>query len=852
MATVAMRFRFPDDDNWHQGYVMLRDDYREQKYQLLQLKEGEWPKSNAMGMEFMQADYYHVNLGDRLIFEIDKKERSYAIGSKIRHPFTPPPSLGYDLTFFFTDAEGMERFGLAQGQFTSVMVRVTPYSLAHAKEVASDIKDRLGQQDIGVNATEYQDPDKHWGRTFMDSFVLVLQVMAVVSLLLSTVLVLNTFMALITQQTNQIGMLKAVGGTSGTILQVYLAGVVVYGLLALCVSFPLGAFAAYKGAYFFLALFNIPHETFLVSEQAVVLQLVAAIIVPVVAALWPIFNGARISVRQAMASYGLGGDFGSGRFDRAVERVGARLFPSHYAAALANTFRRKGRLILTEIVLIVAGAMFLMLMSLNASITTTMDAEFARRHYDLTVTFEKPQRIDRAVPLASEMPEVKRAEMFFSHSVSVLYQGQRTREAGIASQLIGVIVQDAMYVPMITDGRWLVPGDERAIVMNREVANDNHLKVGDTVTLDLADLGKSDWQIVGLHKALATGDFSVNTIYAPIESVLSATNRIGRGRGDQRAHGQARCGERSDGCRPASGDLRPKEHEGHGNHHRAGGSDADRHAVCDDRIHALGDGLFGGAGRRHRADGGTLHRSHRTNQRDRYPAGGRGAVRHHHADVHDGRGAPGCVELAVRDSDRADRGAGLCRDIGPRDVRHESRVSVRLPSGGRMVSGGGHHRSGCLDRAGAQCDQHQCAAEPGIRVNARVKGAVNWVTRMGLVSWGEAGPLTFSVAISGASAPVPLAFLAANPVGAAPTPRSGGRQIASARSDCRRGMVMRGVGARTVEHGRSGTHAAVRWEANRMREIGLLSWHGMRAWEPALLNMVGAAPTPRATLAHHS
>jgi putative ABC transport system permease protein len=509
----------------------MRDDYTQQKYQLLQLKAGAWPKQNGIGMEFMQADFYKVKPGDRVIFEIDKQERPLVVTGLIRHPYTPPPALGYDLAFFFTDAAGMERFGMPQGQFSSLMVRVTPYSLDRAKEVATEIKDRFARQNIGVGSTMYQDPNKHWGRVFMDSFVLVLDVMAVVSLLLSTVLILNTFMALITQQTNQIGMLKAVGGTSRTIVQIYLVGVLSYGLLALLISFPLGVTMAFNGSQSFLALFNIPYPVFQVSNTAVIFQLVAALIVPLIAALWPILHGATISVRQAMASYGLGGDFGSGRFDQFVERVGRRLLPSHYAAALANTFRRKGRLILTESVLIIAGAMFLMLMAMNASIQATLDAEFARRDYDLTILFEREQRIDRAVPIAMEMPGVDKAEMRFAHSVSILKQGQRTKEAGIASQLIGATPDKSMYVPMIIAGRWIQPGDDRVIVVNDELANLNGLKVGDVVGLDLAELGHSDWEIIGLSKSLGTGELSVNNIFAPIDAVLTATNRIGRGGG---------------------------------------------------------------------------------------------------------------------------------------------------------------------------------------------------------------------------------------------------------------------------------------------------------------------------------
>jgi putative ABC transport system permease protein len=79
-----------------------------------------------------------------------------------------------------------------------------------------EIRSRLGKQGIGVVVTLYQDPERHWGRMFVEGVTLVLQIMALVSLFLSVVLVLNTTNALITQQTDQIGVIKAVGGRSST------------------------------------------------------------------------------------------------------------------------------------------------------------------------------------------------------------------------------------------------------------------------------------------------------------------------------------------------------------------------------------------------------------------------------------------------------------------------------------------------------------------------------------------------------------------------------------------------------------------------------------------------------------
>jgi putative ABC transport system permease protein len=66
----------------------------------------------------------------------------------------------------------------------------------------------------------------------------------------------------------------------------------------------------------------------------------------------------RRSLLRIHYEYGIGNNFHSSRIDRIVERIGQRWLPSYYATALGNMFRHKGRLILTQLVLITAGAMW--------------------------------------------------------------------------------------------------------------------------------------------------------------------------------------------------------------------------------------------------------------------------------------------------------------------------------------------------------------------------------------------------------------------------------------------------------------------------------------------------------------
>ncbi|NJN96885.1 MAG: FtsX-like permease family protein [Anaerolineales bacterium] len=526
---VTVRYKLHPDDEWKRGSVVMRDDYKEQKYDILQLKEGEWPhRDDEVGIERLSSQYYGIDIGDRVIFELDGMDRALPITNKIRHPFVPPPQFGGDAVFF-VNAQGLERFEIPEGEFGNLKVRVKPYSLELAQTVASEMKDRLGKENIGVAVTFYQDPEEHWGRFFVEGLNLVLQVLAVISVFSSVVLVLNTLTALITQQTNQIGIIKAIGGKTGDIMKVYLAGVLVYGVLALLIALPLGAYLAFAITQWWLNLFNIDYEVFQISTRAVIYQFLAAVAAPLIVALWPILSGATITVREAIASYGLGGDFGSNRLDRTIEQVGQKFLSAPYVIAIGNMFRRKGRLILTQLVLITAGAMFLVVMSLSASINLTLDNEFGRRNFNLFIIFDENYRIDRTVQMAESVEGVERAEVWFSKSASILKEGQRTKEAGLGAELVGMPADSDFYRPLLVAGRWLRPGDERVVVMNQETADDNGIALGDTVTLDLGDLGKDDWQVIGMYRVIFGGNFSSDTLYAPQEAVFTATKKHNEG-----------------------------------------------------------------------------------------------------------------------------------------------------------------------------------------------------------------------------------------------------------------------------------------------------------------------------------
>jgi putative ABC transport system permease protein len=523
--SVNILYKLHPQDDWRQGVIQMRDNFEAQKYELLQLRGGQWPGGkNEVGLERMAAQFLHVGIGDTIIFKINDKEHMLPITGLIRHPFVPPPQF-MDLAFFFMNGEGMERLNIPDGKFSSFYVRVTPYSSDHAKEVATAIKDKLAKQDIRVAGFVFEDPDKHWGRTFFDPITMVQQLLALICVVISAILVFNTISNLITQQTNQIGILKAIGGKTPTIVGMYLVSALVYGVLAFIIALPLGAIVAYVLTKSFLNLFNIDFDQFQISGQAVIFQAISAIAAPLLAGFPPVLKGAGITVRQAIASYGIGNDFRSSRIDRIVEGIGQRWLPSYYATALGNMFRHKGRLILTQLVLIAAGSAFLMVMSLNTSIALTLDNFFARQRYDITIGFNRDQRADRVIELAQSVKGVEKAEIRFVQQASLLAEGQLVKAAGVGTTLWGIPDDSDFFKPLMVAGRWFAPQDGRALVVARETAENNKINVGDIVTLDLGTLGKDKWQVVGLYEPVFVGGFASDTIYAPQEELFRITKK---------------------------------------------------------------------------------------------------------------------------------------------------------------------------------------------------------------------------------------------------------------------------------------------------------------------------------------
>jgi putative ABC transport system permease protein len=489
----SFRWRLAGDaslepSDWREGQLYAREDYATQRIARVELWAGSWPDGRTLAIERMTARHLDIPIGSIIVIQHGQHERRLEVVGVVRDSFADPPQFGADPIFFSSPETAA---WLTDEGFNRMEVRIDAYDETEADELAEEIRYRLESAGRVVNGWWIHDPTEHWFQESVDTVVVILLVLGALVLGLSVFLIVNTTNAIVSQQVWQIGVMKAVGATRGRVVRVYLMAALIYGALALLIAVPLGAVGAYFLASWILGLVNITLTTFPVDSAALIVQVVVAVAVPLVAALVPVIGGARISARKAIATYGLGGGFGRGLFDRVLGRI--RRLPRPLALSVRNTFRRKGRVALTLLTLALGGAMFMMVMSVQTSFDYTLNTMLSDFGGDAVIWFEKSYRASRLVEVSQSAPGVRVAEVWMRYGAPI-----PTSYGEEYVLLLGVPPESAIMNPRMVEGRMLRPGDDHALVMNAKIAADQGMEVGDVVTVRMAE--DVSWTVVGTFR----------------------------------------------------------------------------------------------------------------------------------------------------------------------------------------------------------------------------------------------------------------------------------------------------------------------------------------------------------------
>lgn len=314
----------------------------------------------------------------------------------------------------------------------------------------------------------------------------IIQGLSVLALFLVSVLVFNTVTALLTEQMKIIGAMKALGGTRWRIGRSYLLTVGIYSLVGAALGVGLGLVGGYALAERLAGTVQInagavylPVDVgpFHVSQEAVLVGALVGLLAPALSALWPLWTGTRITVREAIAAYGVQK---GARTRLAAWGRWIRWVPQTVWLGLRGLFRRRVRAALTLLALTLAGGSFLAIQITNASLRANLAYLENPFHSDFRI--DLAQSLGDTVPAQAvvaalqRLPNVSRVEAI-DPTLATL--------ASRDMELYGLSTGAQLYQPKLIAGRWLNTSDHRALVINDYAAERQHLQVGARLALTI-------------------------------------------------------------------------------------------------------------------------------------------------------------------------------------------------------------------------------------------------------------------------------------------------------------------------------------------------------------------------------
>ncbi|MDM8532103.1 FtsX-like permease family protein [Anaerolineales bacterium HSG25] len=512
------------EDEWQSLQLNAINDYDDIKVDIISPGLGKWPpEEGEMLIERSAFDMIEAEVGDVLtIKDPNGKEREIKLVGTAHDLYAQlytMSGLAYGYTTFDTLASFGEPRDFNDLRFT---VAENGDDREHIKLVANQVQDKVEATGATIWFTLIPFPGQHPMNFIIQPILALLGILSVLAMILSLFLVVNMISALLTQQQQQIGIMKAVGARTYQIVLLYFVGVMIFGALSLLIAVPLGAVGSYLLSQGLATALNFNIDTIYVPQNVLMLQVGLGLLVPVFAATYPIVQGTRVTVREAISGYGLGkGKFGTGLIDRLLVNLYAGFLARPTIISLRNTFRRKGRLMLTLLTLVMAGAIFISVFTIQASLQNTLEALLEYFQYDVAVQFTRPYRVERLQQAILPVEGVSNVEGWSFGNV------RRLRPDGTESDNVITMSPPAdtkLVKPTVIDGRWLKPDDTNAVVINTLMLNSEpDIEVGSEIVLKIRNR-ETKWNVVGI----VMGGGITGVMFTNYEYFARVLRRVGK------------------------------------------------------------------------------------------------------------------------------------------------------------------------------------------------------------------------------------------------------------------------------------------------------------------------------------
>ncbi|MEI6753456.1 MAG: FtsX-like permease family protein [Paludibacter sp.] len=415
------------------------------------------------GTMLMERDCKHVtsiDTGDSPRVRIGSKMTEIKVSGICFDPAQAPATQDAFI-YAYTDKKSYSQItGLLSNQ--RLIVRLNNvHSADDVKRVSDVLVKDLNTQGITISSVEIPKFNEHPHQWQLNTLLFLIGTIGLLAFIMGAVLVSQLMRSVMASQVRQIGILKAIGGSQFQIFQIYIAMLLIMGLIAGLIAVPLSVISGNAFSQFvaYKLNFNILTTTIPLSVYAILIA--ASLLLPVVLSVGILLKGTAISVKEALSDYGISQNAGSREY-KSMKKLPVT---NTFMLAARNSVRNSRRLAVTILAMALGVAIFSTGFNVRQSLYNLLSNVKNEMRYDVQVVLSKQVSKEDALRPFKSLDNVKLIQLWNGG------RGEIQSKLLSTNKGVGIVAlpthTDLLKMKFIK-GSWIASSADIEIVMNQQ------------------------------------------------------------------------------------------------------------------------------------------------------------------------------------------------------------------------------------------------------------------------------------------------------------------------------------------------------------------------------------------------
>ncbi|MGL1893050.1 MAG: FtsX-like permease family protein [Spirochaetaceae bacterium] len=473
-------------DDWVGLRTFVIQDFENMKLAKIFKESGSWPpKTGEVLIERTVPELLGKNIGSNIrVKNLNGDVKELIVSGTIHDPSLSPSSQEQTGYAYIT----INTLKYITGDSTLHDLKITlkgeDFTHQEIKDKSLDIVSYLSEENISVSEVLVPPPYRHPHQGQIESILSLFIFFGFLAILLSAILTSEMVSTLMEKEIRQIGILKTIGAKTSQVFTIYLSCIFIVCLISIFLGIIPGVVIGKGFSALISGLLNFKLYSLNIPVWVYVTLIVSGLLIPLTICLIPLISASRMSIKKAITSNGISTVNVKNRENK------KSILPSFIQMSLRNTFRKKGRLFLSLLLLSVAGAVFMTSKNVTKAWDYKIENSLSGRTWDLDLKLIGLEDKNRVINLLENIPQLSSIEPVLVSTISVYTKNaikisETYPDGGHGVFYLKSLVQGSeLFNFKILEGSWLTGTDYNTIVLNQKARElFPNSKIGESISI---------------------------------------------------------------------------------------------------------------------------------------------------------------------------------------------------------------------------------------------------------------------------------------------------------------------------------------------------------------------------------